>query len=138
MKRARNLLHLRARLNVRGATGNHFQIVVRVNRRYPADFSVGVMYLLPGSIEWFHLRRYNGPHFHPNKIEKTSLNGYHIHTATERYQIRCLEAEGFAEQTDRYVSYGQAIECAIRDCQFFEPRVESQQGTLFDKIEGTR
>ena len=43
---------------------------------------------VPQSNRVFRLRRYNGKsHEHTNPIEKEIFYDFHIHTATERYQV---------------------------------------------------
>jgi hypothetical protein len=67
----------------------------------------------------FRLRRHNGKsHEHTNPIEKNTFYGFHIHTATERYQQSGYREDTYAEETNRYADYHGAIECMLRDCGF--------------------
>jgi len=64
------------------------------------------------------LRRYNGPHEHTNSIEGTTLNDFHFHTATERYQKLGAKEDSFAEVTSRHWNLDSAIKCLLEDCGF--------------------
>jgi hypothetical protein len=76
-------------------------------------------YTLPGTFTVFRLRRYNGSsHRHTNSIESETMDGFHIHTATERYQLLGGYEDHFAEPTDRYGTLDGAIECMLSDCGF--------------------
>lgn len=66
----------------------------------------------------FRLRRYNGPHEHTNSIEGTTLNDFHFHTATERYQKLGAKEDSFAEVTSRHWNLDSAIKCLLEDCGF--------------------
>ncbi|MGO9060397.1 MAG: hypothetical protein ACLQU2_23895 [Candidatus Binataceae bacterium] len=70
----------------------------------------------------FRLRRYNGKsHEHTNQIEKNTFYGYHIHTATERYQELGMDEDGFAQPTARFSDLSGALNCMIEDCGFDLP-----------------
>ncbi len=121
--------HRRAMLIVRGNTGGHFSLSVRVNGQHQADFSVILSYLPPKGTTWFRLRRHNGMHLpgrHQNRIEGNVVHGPHIHIATERYQQRGMDEDAFAIPTDRYTNIGDAIDCMIEDCNFTEPGTRAQ------------
>lgn len=57
-------------------------------------------------------------HEHTNRIEGDTFFGFHIHTATERYQNLGLDEDAYAEPTDRYANLSGAMECMIKDCGF--------------------
>lgn len=85
-------------------------IIVRKNIDNPLDFSVILRYTDRNRNEHILLRM-NGNHGkHRNIIENTSVKGPHIHYMTERYQLRGLHPDGYAESTDRY----QDVEGAFR------------------------
>lgn len=108
--------HLSAEVDVRGAGGSDFRILVRQSDIEPTNFSVILLYALPGSNEWFRLRRNNGDHgTHGNRIEGTTARGFHIHVATERYQLRGMKPDSYAEETDRYSTLDAAIRCMMED-----------------------
>lgn len=66
----------------------------------------------------FLLKRYNGKsHRHRNILEKSvRFYDFHIHTATERYQLASRKEEFYAEITDRYSDLRGAFRCLIEDC----------------------
>jgi hypothetical protein len=84
----------------------------------PANFSVILVYKMPGLYTVFRLRRHNGKHFHTNVIEGNDFHDFHVHTATERYQKKGLNEDYFAEVSTRHHDLQSAIECLISDCGF--------------------
>ncbi|WOB10754.1 hypothetical protein [Piscinibacter gummiphilus] len=94
-----------------------FRVFVSWNTRYPrVSFSAGLQALLPKRS--ITLCRYNaGGHLHTNRIEKNCLrNVAHIHRATQRYMESGADAEGYAEETDRYLDVETALRCLVKDC----------------------
>jgi hypothetical protein len=108
-------------------TGNSFVVKIRRSMLNPFDFSAILGYQLPGMNTIFHLRRYNGKsHYHTNPLdEDVRFRGFHIHTATERYQKIGAKVEHFAEITTRYADLDGAIDCLLTDCGFRAPIEES-------------
>lgn len=101
-------------------TGNNnvFRIVINRNKRYESNFSVILQYV-DRNKKIYNLRRYNGVHgCHKNIIEKNKVVGFHIHIATERYQQKNLQLEGYAEATDRYTDWKGAFKQMLLDCNF--------------------
>jgi hypothetical protein len=77
-----------------------------------------------GSSELFRLRRYDGKYQqHSNPIEKNfRFYDFHIHMATERYQLfGTKEEDKYAEPTNRYSDYEGALKCLLSDCNFQIP-----------------
>ena len=102
-----------------GEKGSIFRLVYRQSEYNQLDFSIILLYIPKGSTQQFRLRRYNGKsHEHTNRIEGKTIYGFHIHTATERYQQSGLKEDGYAEETSRYADYHGAIECMLEDCGF--------------------
>jgi hypothetical protein len=116
--------HKRKDFKIESKSGSAFTIAIRQSTINMMDFSVILGYQLPNIYRVFRLRRYNGKHRHTNCIEKETLDGFHIHTATERYQAAGFTEDHFAEATDRYYSLESAICCLVSDCGF-EPPLES-------------
>lgn len=113
--------HKESEIEVTGGAGSKFWLTLRQSTLQPLDFSVIVAYEPPGSYSRFNLRRYNGKsHVHRNVIEdEPPFYDFHIHEATERYQrAGWSRPEAYARQTDRYGSLQEALDCAIRDCEF--------------------
>src|SRR5271167_3951024 len=70
--------HLERDLDLKGTQGDKYRLIIRQNRRNPADFSIILGLIRPRSRRLFHLRRYNGnSHAHTNKIEKDSFLDFH-------------------------------------------------------------
>lgn len=114
--------HKEAELKITGRNGSTFRLILRQSNLDPLDFSVIVGYEIPHTNLLFRLRRYNGnSHWHTNKIERTTITGYHIHQATQRYQEIGLSEDSYAEATERYANIANAVQCALNDCNFDLP-----------------
>ena len=110
-----------------------FVVMLRQNTINRFDFSAILGYRLPASNRVFRLRRYNGRHRHTNKLERETIEGFHIHEATERYQARGPREDAFAWVADNYGTLNEALECLFRDCNVRRP-LDTTQGTLpFDR-----
>jgi hypothetical protein len=123
--------HRERELEVKGANGNDFRIILRQSNFNPLAFSVILAYRPPKSSQLFRLRRYNGrSHDHTNVLEKETFYDFHVHMATLRYQLESgLREDGYAEQTDRFADFQGAIQCMLTDCGFVVP--ENDQAALF-------
>jgi hypothetical protein len=120
--------HREADIAIPRADGSQFKIIIRQSALNPMDFSVILGYVPAGSNEVFLLRRYNGKsHTHSNKLERTGpFYDFHIHTATERYQLEGLRPEYYAEPTARYSDLSSAIDCMIADCNIVSNNEENR------------
>jgi hypothetical protein len=125
--------HDERELDVRGDDGSGFRLILRQSRFNKLDFSVILASRLPGTSELFRLRRYNGMHGeHTNRIEGApAFCGFHVHTATARYQEAGMAEDAFAEPTDRYSDLGSGLQCMLRECNF--ELAEAGQGSLFSE-----
>ena len=104
-----------------GEDENIFRIIVRKGDFSKSNFSVILVVRIPGSKKYFPLCRYNGSnHQHTNKIEEEVITGFHIHTATERYQ-RKKNVFGYAQSTTRYSDINGALQCLLAGANFEEP-----------------
>ena len=100
-------------------SGREFWIFLRQSTLNMFDFSAILGYQLPQLHNVFRLRRYNGrSHEHTNVLEQEKFYGYHIHTATKRYQQPGFREDHYAVTTNRYQTLEQAIECMLDDCGF--------------------
>ncbi len=110
--------HKENQLELQGQKGSRFTLILRQSEHNQLDFSVILGCLIPGTNKVFRLRRYNGNgHVHSNKIEKTRIiYKFHIHYATERYQMRGFFEDGYAEATTKYATLTQAIQVAKLEC----------------------
>lgn len=98
--------------------GSSFYLKLRQNRVNSLDFSAILGYSPKEINTVFKLIRYNGKsHEHRNVLEKEDVfYDFHIHLATERYQISGRKEEAFAEVTNRYSNLRGALKCLIEDC----------------------
>jgi hypothetical protein len=113
-------------LTVKSASGNAFRIVIRQSAFNQDDFSIILMFKDSDGAE-YRLSRFNGRHpsEHTNKVEKrqkklnaTFRNTYHIHRATERYQLAGFELDGYAEPTTAYNSFDSALRAFLNFYKF--------------------
>jgi hypothetical protein len=118
--------HKERELDIKGDKGNEFRLILRQSHINPLDFSIILAYRPPKSNQLFRLRRYNGKsHEHTNIIERERMYDFHIHQATARYQEIGANEDSYAEPTDRFGDFNQALSCILKDCGFGVP-VESQ------------
>lgn len=105
-------------LELKGQQGHTFKLILRSNVLNPLDFSIVLVFVDDDGTQ-YRLVRYNGRHpsQHTNKWEKIRQlsnaafrNRFHIHRATERYQMEGLEIDGYAEVTESYDSFESALE----------------------------
>ena len=109
--------NLQAQADVHGANGTRFLLVVRQSIGYRNNFSI-VLAIKPSRGRQINLLRYDGDsHPHRNRIEGNRIEYKpHIHLATERYQrLRRADAEGYAEETDRFQDIKGAWDCFRSD-----------------------
>ncbi len=122
--------HRERELDVIGAEGSEFRLILRQSLFNLFDFSVILAYRPPNTNQLFRLRRYNGKnHEHTNVLEGQTFYDFHVHTATERYQESGLREDAFAESTDRFADFHEAIRCLLTECGFDIP--PDPQGKLF-------
>lgn len=125
--------HKERDLDVKGANGSEFFLILRQSMFNPLDFSIILAYKVPKTNQLFRLRRYNGKsHEHTNILEKQKFYDFHIHMAIGHYQDESgFREDSYAEQTNRFADFHGAIECMLEDCGFEMP--QSPQGKLFDE-----
>ena len=109
-------------VSVDGDNEYRFRIVAQQSDFNPLSFSAVLIVFPLHSSKDFLLRRYNGrSHRHKNRIEGTQIDGFHIHYATERYQLSGFGEEAYAKLTDRYANLNDALRCLLKDANFEEP-----------------
>lgn len=98
------------RLNVKiESTGEDvFHLRGRLSVDDPTDFSA-ILSVETTNGSDFILIRCNGYHEHHNYLERTRIRGMHIHRATERYAACQRKDEGFAEPTNEYANFSEAV-----------------------------
>ncbi|MGH9613039.1 MAG: hypothetical protein ACRD4P_08175 [Bryobacteraceae bacterium] len=118
--------------------GGSFRLILRQNAINQLDFSIILTLKDSDGLEYV-LRRHNGRHpsEHTNKLEKRLgqanscfRNAFHIHMATERYQLAGLDIDGYAEITTAYSSFQTALDVMIGGNGFIPSAGEER--TLFD------
>ncbi len=115
--------HKESELDVVGEKGDQFRLIFRQSNINNLDFSVILAFCPKGTNQVFRLRRYNGKsHEHTNKIECSTFYGFHIHTATERYQELGSDPDSFAEQSSKYYDFNSAVHCLFDDCGLVIPK----------------
>lgn len=102
-------------------SGNRFVVKIRQSCTNPMNFSVILGYMMPGTYTVFRLRRYNGKHQHTNVLEGEQLYDFHVHQATDRYQIPGFKEDHFAVATTRFYDLKSAVECLLNECGFVPP-----------------
>ncbi len=124
--------HSERQVDIIGDSGSAFRLIFRQNMVYSLDFSIILSVRNPRSNVVFRLRRYNGrSHRHTNPIEDATIDGFHIHMATERYQRAGHREDDYAELTDRYSDFHGALKCLLDDARVEIPR--TLQGDLFEE-----
>ena len=123
--------HRERELDLVGANGSEFRLILRESSFNSLDFSVILAWLPPQSTSPFRLCRYNGKsHEHTNALESQKFYEFHVHRATERYQQLGLREDSYAQPTDRYQDFAGALRCLIQDCGFLMPA--NHQRGLFE------
>jgi hypothetical protein len=109
--------------DVKGIRNNTFRVIWRQSIINQLDFSAIFGVIPINATKPFRLKRYDGkvsPHSNP--IEKERFHDFHIHIATERYQVfGTREEDKYAEVTDRFSDLTGAIQCLLEDCNFQLP-----------------
>ena len=131
-KRKSAYQHEERELKVDTPSGHSFRVIIRRNSLNILDFSIILSYYDETSNTWLRLVRYNGKHpsLHTNKIERNSFHDFHIHKATERYQLGDYPIDGYAEVTHSYTTFEEALTAFLKDCHFESP--SSHQRSLFE------
>lgn len=110
--------HDEREIDLTGDANSKFRLILRRSHIDRLDFSVILMVQVPGSSQWFRLRRCNGKHEHTNHIEKVRFRDFHIHVATKRYQELGTREDAYAEVTNQYNDYDDALRCLFDDANF--------------------
>jgi len=120
--------HRERELDIDGANGSKFRLILRQSSFNPLDFSVILAWVPPQSSTHFRLCRYNGKsHEHSNTLDSGRFYDFHMHRATERYQQSGLREDSFAEPCTRYQDFAGALRCLIQDCGFQMPANHQQE-----------
>ena len=110
-----------------------FRLILRQSLFNILDFSIILAYRPPNSNQLFRLRRYNGKsHEYTNIIEQEKFYDFHIHHATERYRQIGAREDSYAEPTNEFSDFQEAVSCIIKECGFEIP--PNTQMPLFEGI----
>ena len=129
-------------LEVSGEKGHRFRIVLRQNTLNILDFSVILTFIDDDGSEFILLRFNGNQHEHTNQLEfrrkakgkHKFRNEFHVHMATERYQIEGPRIDGYAEVTNDFSTFDSALTLFVRSNGFaVQPDVPGQ-GNLFAGI----
>ena len=143
-----NQCYSQRELELDRADKTQFRLVLRRSILNVLDFSIILVFVDADSAD-YRLCRFNGRHpsDHTNKVEKARgeglqkfRNAFHIHRATERYQIAGYEIDGYAEPTSVYDSFETALKEFLALHGFVKPAaIEGPMGPdLFDRKEGAK
>lgn len=114
--------HKEQELLIPRSDGSQFKVILRQNQINHLDFSLILGYVPLKKTTVFRLRRYNGKsHQHSNKIEGETFYSFHIHQATERYQMAGFEEDAYAVSCAEYADVHGAMDCFIKDCAIVLP-----------------
>ncbi len=136
-----HLAHKQRDLMVSAISGHVFRIILRQAVLNPDDFSI-ILVFRDTTGEEYRLSRFNGKHpsDHTNKIEKRDQkpnssfrNVFHIHRATERYQLAGFDIVGYAEPTTAYNSFESALRAFV---DFYKFTRADEETSLFDSPGG--
>jgi len=115
---------------IKGEYEHTFKIIIRQSKINPLDFSVIFGVLIGNKV--FRIKRYNGDHgCHTNKIEGTQIKGFHIHKATERYQQKGFQEDGYAEKTTKYANWTRALGVMLQENNF---EIEVDEGQIQTRL----
>jgi hypothetical protein len=122
--RRRKRGHLEGLKDVVGVEGSKFRLVVRQSLLDVQDFSAILGWERSSHTGLFRLRRCNGrSHEHRNQLDGGAVFfDFHVHTATERYQVGGYDEEHYALPTDAYVDLVGAIRHLLETCSFEPPK----------------
>ena len=114
--------------------GKMFEVFMRMNTKFSYLFSIGLRYRSESGT--FTICRYNGKHFHKNKISnRDSWNDFHIHKLFDRQLSNGTDNSLDAETTTKYATFDEALfaflnDCHIRNWQQYFPDLENTLGQL--------
>lgn len=117
LKNKENRAYKEYDLEVKSNSGKNFRIRIRENTINILDFSVILIYV-DEKRKYHILRRYNGKHIHKNQIEKNKFRDFHVHKATKRYPEAGFRIDGYAEVTDSYKNWKDALMKMLKECNF--------------------
>jgi hypothetical protein len=132
--------HYRNGMELSSEDGKYrFTVFMRINEVFQENFTIGLRYHPADDPESIILLRCNGPHGEhrgPLDSQDNHFWTYHIHLAREIIIRQGLRSEAYAEETDKYSNYNDALSFFLRYCniknadKYFTNTI---QGSLFDQ-----
>lgn len=126
---AEGMRHATGSFTAMGAAGHEFTVLTRLLPADHLNFSA-ILRFDDTDGAHYNLIRCNGIHGqHTNDIEKEQglepavfIDEFHVHWATECYQVRGFYVEKYAEPTEEYQGFGGAVLHLLRLGSFDIPR----------------
>ena len=118
---AEGMRHATGSFTAMGAASHEFAVLTRLLPADPLNFSAILRFDDTDGAQ-YNLIRCNGIHGqHTNDIEKEQglepavfVDEFHVHWATERYQVRGFRIEKYGEPTDEYHDFWGAVAHLLR------------------------
>lgn len=129
--------HYRNSMNLHSTDGTHnFFVFMRKHAMFAENFTIGLDYIPNDGSGHLCLLRCNGPHGgHTNELlTDTHHFGYHIHVAKDYNINNGRKSELYAELTDRYATFEDALAYFIEYCNIIDAEkyfLKFKQLTLF-------
>lgn len=110
--------HLRNGMDLESEDGLHrFTVFMRINETFLENFTIGLDYVPKDRGGRLCLLRCNGPHGeHSNNRNFDAHYGYHIHKAIAKYINKGLKSDIYAELTEEYATYNDALIFFLKYC----------------------
>lgn len=107
--------HFRRDFKHQSIDGNYkIRMFIRKHKEFQENFSIGLV-LLPSPDKGMPLIRFNGPHYVTENLLKPDPHyEYHIHVVKKEDIERDIRKLSFAEITDKYNSYEEALSYFIK------------------------
>ncbi|HWQ53726.1 MAG TPA: hypothetical protein VN442_08575 [Bryobacteraceae bacterium] len=96
--------------------GSEFHVFMRISADFPENFSIGLRFLPHDGSGVITLLRFNGPHgeFNDHFDPHHPHSEFHVHKATETAMAAGLKAEKWAERSQEFASFAEALAAFLR------------------------
>ena len=116
LKKKSHLKYKEFEVDLIDSSERKYKMIIRKSTEDIFDFSIILRYYHQEAKTWRTLTRYNGLHgIHKNVLEKESIEDFHIHKITEKYQNADRKEEGYAEITKSYNTFDAALKEFLKD-----------------------
>lgn len=141
-----NFGSLRNDMNLQSVDGKiKFHVFMRISEAFSENFTIGLDYVIDGSnICIFRCNGKHGVHTN-NELGDNHHFHYHIHKAKADYIARGYKTDKFAEVTESYATYQDALDYFLVTCnivsrgKYFEEHKMNNEGSqvsMFEIIKG--